>query len=159
IWRHRTRRRCRGDTPAWCPPFWDLLSWLRLPQPARRRQRAERARLDLRGAVDLPERSMKLRTAAGLLRSGQVGLLLSLPRLLPPYARVCFLGAGAAPGLLRRLAAGPAPLDRLAAELASDPAGLDALEAWLDFGVSLGALRRGPAGYALRGRLARALAD
>jgi SAM-dependent methyltransferase len=102
---------------------------------------------------------MKLRTAAGLLRSGQVGLLLSLPRLLPPYYRVCFLGTAAATGLLRRLAAGPAPLDRLAAELAGDPAGLDALEAWLDFGVSLGALRRGPAGYALRGRLARALAD
>jgi len=102
---------------------------------------------------------MNLRTAASLLRSGQAGVLLSLPRLLPRYYRVCFLGTAAASGLLRRLAMAPAPPDELAAELAGGATGLDGLEAWLDFGVSLGVLRRGPAGYTLRGRLARALAD
>src|SRR5262249_6055833 len=67
----------------------------RLPQPARRRQRAGRARLDPRSALGLAQRSMNLRTAASLLRSGQAGVLLSLPRLLPRYYRVCFLGTAA----------------------------------------------------------------
>ena len=101
---------------------------------------------------------MKLRTAAELLRSGQAGVLLSLSRLTPSYYRVCFLGTAAATGLLRRLAPGPASLDQLAGELAT-PAGREGLEAWLDFGVSLGLLRRARGGYALRGRLSRALAD
>ena len=101
---------------------------------------------------------MKLRTAAGLLRSGQAGALLSLSRLTPSYYRVCFLGTAAATGLLRRLAPGPASLDQLAGELAT-PAGRNGLEAWLDFGVSLGLLRRARGGYALRGRLALTLAD
>jgi SAM-dependent methyltransferase len=101
---------------------------------------------------------MKLRTAAELLRSGQAGVLLSLSRLTPSYYRVCFLGTAAATGLLRRLASGPASLDQLAGELAT-PAGREGLEAWLDFGVSLGLLRRAQGGYALRGRLSRALAD
>src|SRR5262249_57144507 len=81
------------------------------------------------------------------------------PRLLKPYSRVCFLGAAAASGLLRRLAGDPVSLDRLATDLAVAPGERDALEAWLDFGVSLGELRRSPAGYALRGRLPRALAE
>ncbi len=102
---------------------------------------------------------MKLRTAVALLRSGQAGVLLSLQRLLKPYYRVCFLGAAAGSGLLRRLAGGPVALERLAAELAVAPDERDGLEAWLDLGVSLGELRRSPAGYALRGRLARALAQ
>ena len=101
---------------------------------------------------------MKLRTAAGLLRSGQAGALLSLSRQTPPYYRVCFLGTAAATGLLRRLAPGPASLDQLAGELATQ-AGRDGLEAWLDFGVAVGMLRRTRGGYAVRGRLSRALAD
>jgi len=102
---------------------------------------------------------MKLATAAGLLRSGQAGVLLSLQRLLKPYYRVCFLGAAAGSGLLRRLAGDPVSLDRLAMDLAVAPGERDGLEAWLDLGVSLGELRRSPTGYALRGRLARALAE
>ena len=41
---------------------------------------------------------MKLATAAGLLRSGEAGVLLSLQRLLKPYYRVCFLGAATGSG-------------------------------------------------------------
>ena len=99
----------------------------------------------------------ELRTAAELLRSGQGGVLLSLSRLTPSYYRVCFLGTATATGLLRRLAPGTASLDQLAGELV--PAGREGLEAWLDFGVSLGLLRRARGGYTLRGRLTRALAD
>lgn len=102
---------------------------------------------------------MKLDTAVALLRSGQAGVLLSLQRLLKPYYRVCFLGAAAGSGLLRRLAGDPVSLDRLATDLAVAPGERDGLEAWLDLGVSLGELRRSPAGYALRGRLARSLAE
>src|SRR5262245_27171791 len=64
---------------------------------------------------------MKLATAAGLLRSGQAGVLLSLQRLLKPYYRVCFLGAAAGSGLLRRLAGDPVSLDRLAPDFAVAP--------------------------------------
>jgi 4-hydroxy-2,2'-bipyrrole-5-carbaldehyde O-methyltransferase len=102
---------------------------------------------------------MKLRTAVRLARSGDLGVLLSLPRLLPPYYRVCFLAAAAESGLLRRLAGGPVALDRLVDEYVGDLALHDGLEAWLDLGAALGVLRRGPAGYGLRSRLARALAD
>ena len=99
---------------------------------------------------------MKLRTAAELLRSGQAGVLLSLSRLTPSYYRVCFLGTAAATGLLRRLAPGPASLDQLAGELAT-PAGREGLEAWLDFGVSLGLLHRRARGLcATRSALPRA---
>jgi SAM-dependent methyltransferase len=102
---------------------------------------------------------MKLRTAIRVARSGDLGALLSLPRVLPPYYRVCFLAAAAQSGLLRRLAGGPVALERLADERVGDPALRDGLEAWLDLGAALGALRRGPGGYGLRGRLARALGD
>lgn len=86
-------------------------------------------------------------------------MLLSLPRLLTPYYRVCFLAAAVESGLLRRLADGPATLEQLADERVGDAGLRDGLEAWLDLGSALGLLRRGPAGYALRGRLPRALAE
>jgi SAM-dependent methyltransferase len=102
---------------------------------------------------------MRLRTAARVLTSGQLGALLSLQHALPPYYRVSFLAAAASCGLLRRLAAGPLSLERLADGMVADAAApSEGLAAWLDFGVALGVLRHGPTGYALRGRLARALA-
>jgi 4-hydroxy-2,2'-bipyrrole-5-carbaldehyde O-methyltransferase len=101
---------------------------------------------------------MRFRTAARVLASGQLGALLSLQRALPPYYRVSFLGAAASCGLLRRLAAGPLPLERLADGMVADAGPTEGLAAWLDFGVALGVLRHETAGYALRGRLARALA-
>jgi 4-hydroxy-2,2'-bipyrrole-5-carbaldehyde O-methyltransferase len=100
---------------------------------------------------------MRLRTAARVAASGQLGALLSLPRTLPPYYRVCFLAAAASCGLLRRLAAGPLSLERLADGMVADAAPTEGLAAWLDFGVALGVLRHEHAGYALRGRLARSL--
>src|SRR5262249_58403196 len=91
---------------------------------------------------------MKLATAAGLLRSGQAGVLLSLQRLLKPYYRVCFLGAAAGSGLLRRLAGDPVSLDRLATDFAVAP------EARRPRGVARP--RRGPGGAPPLTRRARA---
>jgi 4-hydroxy-2,2'-bipyrrole-5-carbaldehyde O-methyltransferase len=101
---------------------------------------------------------MKVRTAVRIARSGDLGALLALPRLTAPYYRLSFLAAAAGNGLLRRLAGGPVPLDRLADGRPGDPS-RDGLEAWLDLGVALGILRRGSLGYELRSRIARALAD
>jgi hypothetical protein len=85
---------------------------------------------------------MRLRTAARVLTSGQLGALLSLQHALPPYYRVSFLAAAASCGLLRRLAAGPLSLERLADGMVADDAPGEGLAAWLDFGVALGVLRR-----------------
>src|SRR5262245_66040186 len=101
---------------------------------------------------------MRFRTAARLLASGQLGALLSLQRALPPYYRVSFLAAAASCGLLRRLAAGPLSLERLADGMVADAGPTEGLAAWLDFGVALGVLRHEPAGDALRGRLPPAAA-
>jgi SAM-dependent methyltransferase len=101
---------------------------------------------------------MTLRTLVGLVRSGRLGVLLGTSRALPPYYRVAFLAAAGSSGMLALLADGPARVDRLAAALGIPAAMRDGLEAWLRLGVSVGALRAGARGYALR-RLARRLAE
>jgi len=102
---------------------------------------------------------MKLRTVLSLLRSGELGLLLSATGAMRRHHRLVFLAAGTSSGLFARLAKGPVPLDRLADGLLADPSMRDGLEAWLRVGVGLGELRAGPSGYGLRGALARKLAD
>jgi protein-L-isoaspartate O-methyltransferase len=94
-----------------------------------------------------------------LWRSGQLGLLMRLMRLMQPVYRAVFLAAAAQHGILRRLAAGPLPLPQLAADLTSDRFGLEALEAWLQVGVQTGELQLDGQGYSLRGQLARELAQ
>src|SRR5207253_1371805 len=102
---------------------------------------------------------MKLRTVLSLLRSGELGLLLSATGAMRRHHRLVFLAAGTSSGLFARLAKGPVPLNRLADGLLADPSMRDGLEAWLRVGVGLGELRAGPSGYGLRGALARKLAD
>jgi SAM-dependent methyltransferase len=102
---------------------------------------------------------MKTRTLLSLLGSGQLALLLSLMRPARSFYRLSFLGAGLSSGWLRRLANGPAPLDTLAGDLEVDASMRDGLVAWLQMGVVLGEWRSGPAGYSLRGRLARQLLE
>lgn len=102
---------------------------------------------------------MTLRTFLSVVRSGQLPVLLSMMRLVRSYHRLAFLAGGLTGGLLRRLADGPATIDKLAADLSTDASMRDGLEAWLQLGVSLGELRNGPAGYALRGTLARRLTN
>jgi SAM-dependent methyltransferase len=101
---------------------------------------------------------MKLSTWFSLVRSGRLGLLLRLERMLKPMYRVSFLAAAVSQGVLRRLATGPVPLDRLAGELALESAASEALAAWLQVGVKLGELKCGPEGYELSGKMARQLA-
>jgi SAM-dependent methyltransferase len=99
------------------------------------------------------------RTFFKLWRSGQLGLPMRLMRLMQPVYRAAFLAAAAQQGILRRLAAGPVPLPQLAGDLTSEPAGMAALEAWLQVGVQTGELQVDGQGYSLRGKLARQLAQ
>lgn len=102
---------------------------------------------------------MRLDVLWKVARSGRVGALRSLTGVMSEYTRACFLVAAARAGVLARLARGPLPAERLAAEHEGDPASAKDLAAWLDVGVSLGELSRGAEGYRLRGALARALAE
>jgi len=100
---------------------------------------------------------MNLRTLGSLIGSGQFPFLVALMREMPRYHRLAFLGAALSNGLLRRLAAGPVPLEVLSAEFKIAPSMRGGLEAWLQLGVALGELRASAEGYALRGKLARNL--
>lgn len=100
---------------------------------------------------------MNLRTFLSLLQSGQLAAFTAVGKTARDYHRVAFLAAGLRSGWLTRLAAGPIPLDVLAADLQLTPERRDGLETWLQVGVAVGELRRGPTGYAVRGRLARQL--
>jgi SAM-dependent methyltransferase len=102
---------------------------------------------------------MNLRTLLSLTANGQLKTLLAVTRAARPYYILAFVAAGLSSGVLRRLAAGPLSRDALAAELAITPTMHHGLEAWLQMGVALGELRAGPAGYTLRGKLSRKLAD
>jgi len=101
---------------------------------------------------------MRARTAWALFRRGQIGTLLPALRLAAPYYRLLWLVSAARAGVLVRLAREPASLETLAAERLRDPADRDWLEKWLELGVRTGALRFDGFRYALRSRLARALA-
>jgi 4-hydroxy-2,2'-bipyrrole-5-carbaldehyde O-methyltransferase len=102
---------------------------------------------------------MNIRTLASLAANGHLTALLSMTRAIRPYHRLVFVAAGLSSGALAKLAAGPVPVNTLAAELAIGSAMCEGLEAWLQLGVALGELRSGPEGYSLRGRLSRKLVD
>jgi protein-L-isoaspartate O-methyltransferase len=102
---------------------------------------------------------VKLKTLSSLIRGGRIRLMLAGRRLVNPFYRLSWLASAASHGLLSRLAAGPLPFDRLAREFAPDPETHAALRAWLGVGLRLGELESRPEGYALRGYLARRLAD
>jgi SAM-dependent methyltransferase len=90
-------------------------------------------------------------------RAGQLRLMVAGMRLARVFYRVCWLASAARHGMLTALAKGPVPLERLAPDFAPD--GPEALEVWLRLGVQLRELECTDAGYALRGFLARKLAD
>ena len=100
---------------------------------------------------------MSLKPFFRLLRDGRLTALLSVGANLKSFYRLTYLAAAGETGLLNRLATGPATLDSLAEFWAAGNQGREALEAWLQMGVRLRLLTRGPRGYALRG-LASALA-
>ena len=92
-----------------------------------------------------------------LLRDGRLTALLGVGAGLKSFYKLTFLAAAGEAGLLGRLATGPATLNSLAEFYAAAGQGREALEAWLQMGVSLRLLRLGPHGYTLQG-LARTLA-
>jgi SAM-dependent methyltransferase len=102
---------------------------------------------------------MRAKTLTELWRRGQLRLLLRATRLATPYYRVAWLAAASRAGLLQRLADGAVPLDRLALYFAPDAGDSDGLRSWLDMGVQLRELEHRNGAYALRGFLARKLAD
>ncbi len=102
---------------------------------------------------------MNLRTLGSLIGSGQVPFLFSLMLELRCYHRLAFVGAALSSGLLRRLEAGPVPLEVLSAEFNVAPSMREGLETWLQLGVALGELRAGAEGYTLRGKLSRRLCN
>jgi protein-L-isoaspartate O-methyltransferase len=102
---------------------------------------------------------MRAKTLSELWRRGQLRLLLRTTRLATPYYRVAWLAAATRAGLLQRLADGALPLNRLADDFAPAAPDSDGLRCWLDMGVRLGELAHRNGAYALRGFLARKLAD
>jgi SAM-dependent methyltransferase len=99
---------------------------------------------------------MRAKTLSQLWRRGQLRLLMRATRLATPYYRGAWLAAACRAGVLRRLADGAAPLERLAQEIA--PGAGEGLRSWLDMGVRLRELECRDGEYALRGFLARKLA-
>jgi SAM-dependent methyltransferase len=102
---------------------------------------------------------MRAKTLTELWHRGQLRLLLRATRLATPYYRVAWLAAASRAGLLKRLADGALPLDRLADDFAPGADDSDGLRSWLDLGVRLRELTHRDGAYALRGFLARKLAD
>jgi protein-L-isoaspartate O-methyltransferase len=102
---------------------------------------------------------MRIETIRELWQRGQLRLMLAATRLIRPYYRVAWLAGAARAGLLRRLADGPVPLEQLARDLAPGASDSVGLQTWLDMGVTLRELERSRDEYALRGFLARRLAD
>ena len=104
---------------------------------------------------------MKVKTLIGLAASGQLPLLAALRGTFQNAYRAAFVTAGISEGLFNLLRAGPASLDQIHAHMVGRNAAaysLEKLRAWLEVGVTLGELKSTPAGYTLRGRLARQFA-
>ncbi len=102
---------------------------------------------------------MTVKTLLGIFRQRRFRLMLGTMKRIGDFYRLSWLASAARQGVLRALAERPLPFDRLAKEFSPDPRTQDALRAWLQVGVRLGELESGPAGFALRGFMARRLAE
>jgi SAM-dependent methyltransferase len=94
-----------------------------------------------------------------MLRRGQMMLLVRVMRLLGPFYRLVWLVAAFRAGLLARLAGGAVAFDELARLMVGGPGDHDWLRKWLELGVRVGELHCDGDRYALRGFLARHLAQ
>jgi hypothetical protein len=103
---------------------------------------------------------MKLRTLVSLMSDARTWPALRVLSHLRPFYRACYVTSLAENGMLAVLAGGPVLFDDLVAQYCPTgaPGERDALDAWLDLGISLRELKATPEGYALRGRLSRQLA-
>ena len=101
---------------------------------------------------------MKLRTLLGFLSRTPLRLVRNMEKTLHEFFRATFVSAGLSEGIFSVLKNGPVSPEGILKALGAegDP---EKLKAWLDLGVSLGELERGPQGYGLKGVLSRGLSD
>ena len=111
---------------------------------------------------------MKFKTLIGMITSGQLALLLQLGPVFRQAYRSNFIAAALSEGIYTMLREGPISFDQLYQRLVGihsieSPSGenfsREKFKTWLDVGVSLGEFKLTPAGYALRSRLSRQLAQ
>ena len=102
---------------------------------------------------------MRWQVVKNMLGSGWLGLSFRFNRTAKEFYRMCFLARAGDLGLLRLLARGPMTPAEAASSLGLEPGQLPALEAFLDMGVAVGELRPVRGGHALKGRLAKSLAE
>lgn len=100
---------------------------------------------------------MSIRPFFSLMREGRLTPVLAVGASLRSFYKLTYLAAAGDAGLLAKLGGGPATFDSLAEFYSARGQGREALEAWLQMGVSLRLLSLGPSGYSLRGQ-AKALA-
>lgn len=101
---------------------------------------------------------MKLLTILDFLSQTPLGLLRRMQKTFNEFFRATFVSAGLSSGIFAVLKNGPLPTESILQAIGAegDP---EKLRAWLDLGVSLGELHRGPRGYSLKGALSRAFSD
>lgn len=101
---------------------------------------------------------MRLRTLLGFLSRTPFRLARSIEKTSNEFYRATFVSAGLSEGIFAVLNDGPVSPEGILKALGTggDP---EKLRAWLDLGVSLGELERGPQGYGLKGVLSRGLSD
>ena len=99
---------------------------------------------------------MKLKPTLNMLASGQLPLAIKLLGSANEFYRVAFVSTAVKEGIYDLMAGGPVRLEALA-EALNPACDREALRTWLDLGVSLGELRRGFRGYAIKGRFSRAV--
>jgi 4-hydroxy-2,2'-bipyrrole-5-carbaldehyde O-methyltransferase len=106
---------------------------------------------------------MKFKTLINLIASGQLSLLIQFRPIFQQAYRSSFVAAALTEGLFCLLRDGPVSLETLDQHLlgstSGDSGSREKLKTWLDLGVSIGELKLTSAGYSLRSRLARQLAQ
>lgn len=100
---------------------------------------------------------MRLSTLVDLGWSGKLGLMARVMGGATTFYKLAFLAGAARCGALVALRDGPRDPRGLRRDLGLPEEG-EAFDAWLETGVRLGVLKRGPAGLALDNPMARALA-
>lgn len=100
---------------------------------------------------------MRLRIIWKMLMSGQMRIVRELSRSSQELYRTCFLARASDLGLLKLLAPGEATLTDIARDLGIESGHVQALEALLDLGVSIGELRAAGGRYRLKGFLSTTL--
>lgn len=93
-----------------------------------------------------------------LVLSGRLALLLKMTRASRELYRICFLARAGEMGLLDCLVGRKASAQDIAVSLAVDEGRVEALRAFLDMGVAAGELSCRAGRYALKGRMAAAMA-